>query len=96
MTNWAGLNIQFDLVEIQCLKFILSQLFHNLFTLNQNNYLNVAFAIISFQWVMQVGRSNTQILRKAEGKVYCYVITDKKRKKIAQIQQTLPDAFCAK
>ena len=65
----SGLNIHFHLVENQCLIF--SQLFHNVFTLNQNNYLNGAFSIISIQWVIQAGSSNTQILRKAVCKVYC-------------------------
>ena len=65
----SGLNIHFHLVENQCLIF--SQLFHNVFTLNQNNYLNGAFSIISIQWVIQAGSSNTQILRRAVCKVYC-------------------------
>ena len=72
MTNsffLSGLNIHFHLVENQCLVF--SQLFHNLFTLNQNNYLNGAFSIISIQWVIQVGSSNIQILRRAAREVYC-------------------------
>lgn len=78
-----GLTIQFEPVEIQCLKETLSWLFHNLFTIYQHNCLNGASSIVGIQETLQVGSRNTKILRKAKGKIYCYVVTDKK--KITQI-----------
>lgn len=58
------LTTQFDLVGIQCLKFILPFPFQNLFSVYQNSYLNVASSRVDIQWATQVESNNTD----SEGK----------------------------